>query len=549
MLELDMRTIVFSNVLIHIVCMHVIIQLWRQGRNRYPGFNFWVVDYFLQISALVLIILRGVVPDWISYILANVMVISGALLGYMGLERFVGRKGRHIHNYILLVVFAAVHTYFTFFAPSQALRDLNFSVGFLIICLQCAWLMLYRVGRDARRLTRGVGIVFAVYCAINIFRIIEFLLFKHPATDYFHSGLFSKLILISYEVMFILLTYSLVLMLNRRLLNDIGTEEEKFSKAFHSSPYAVIISRMSDGTIVEVNDGFEAISGFSAGEVKGKTTFSLHMWDRPDDRDAIVGELSEKGRVREKEFRFRKKSGDLLTGLFSADPIVLNGELCLLSSVNDVTERKRDEEKINALLREKELLLKETHHRIKNNMSVINSLLLLQSGANQDPAVRAVLNEAASRVQSMTVLYDKLYRSESFLELSIKDFLTPLIDQIVAVFRDTVKVKTDVAVEDFIVSARILSPLGIIVNELITNSIKYAFGGTSGGLITVNVSRSGPLVTLVYSDNGIGLPESFSFENSTGFGMQLVFLLVQQIGGTIAVERNGGAKFIIAFRI
>ncbi len=549
MIQLDMRTIVFSNVLIHIVCLHVVIQLWRQGRNRYPGFNFWVIDYLFQVTALVLIVLRGAIPDWMSYVLANAMVVSGALLGLMGLERFVGMKGRHIHNYILIAAFTAFHAYFTFFSPSQALRDLNFSVGFLIICFQCSWLMLYRVGRDTQRLTRGVGIVFAVYSAISVVRVIEFSLFTHPAADYFHSGLFSTLILISYELMFILLTYSLVLMLNRRLLYDIGTEEEKFSKAFHSSPYAIIMSRLSDGTIIEVNDGFEAISGFSADEVKGRTTFSLHMWDRPEDRDSILAELSARGSVREKEFRFRKKSGDLLTGLFSADPIVLNGEMCLLSSVNDITERKRDEEKINALLREKELLLKETHHRIKNNMSVINSLLLLQSGANQDQSVRAVLNEAASRVQSMAVLYDKLYRSESFLDLSIRDFLTPLIKQILALFRGTVQVKAEVAVEDFMVSARILSSLGIIINEFITNSIKYAFRGASAGLITVSVSKSGPRVTLAYSDNGIGLPETFSFENSTGFGMQLVYLLVQQIGGAITVERGGGAKFIIEFSV
>ncbi len=152
MIELDVRTIVFSNVLIHIVCLHVIIQLWRQGRNRFPCFNFWVVNYVFQITALVLFVLRGAIPDLISFALANVMVVSGALLGYMGLERFVGKKGRHIHNYILLVIFLPVHPYFTFFAPSQALRDLNFSVGFLIICFQCAWLMLYRVGRDARRI-------------------------------------------------------------------------------------------------------------------------------------------------------------------------------------------------------------------------------------------------------------------------------------------------------------------------------------------------------------------------------------------------------------
>jgi hypothetical protein len=157
---LDMRTIVFSNVVTDIVCMLVILLLWHQSRKRLAGTGFWVFDYAFQTAVLFLIILRGSIPDWMSMVLSNTLVIAGALLGYMGLGRFVGKKNSQVHNYVLLAAFACVHTYFAFVQPNLAARNLNVSVGLLIICFQCMWLLLPRVEAGMRRLTLGVGMVF-----------------------------------------------------------------------------------------------------------------------------------------------------------------------------------------------------------------------------------------------------------------------------------------------------------------------------------------------------------------------------------------------------
>jgi PAS domain S-box-containing protein len=341
---LDMRTIVFSNVLTDIVCLVVIILLWQQTRRRFAGAGFFVFDFALQTTALFLIILRGQIPDWMSYVLANTMVMTGALLGYMGLSRFVGKKSFQIHNYILLAVFAFAHTYFTFVQPNLAARNLNLSLVLLIICLQCAWLMLYRVQHGMRPLTRGVGIVFGIYCLLSIIRIIEFSEGEHIVGDYFQSGMFEKLILVSYQILFIVLTYSLTLMVNKRLLVDIRTGEEKFSKAFYSSPYAITITRMSDGQIIEVNESFSNITGYQTADLQEKTTLAMHLWGRDEDRALVVSELAGKGKVRQREFQFRKKSGEIMIGLFSAEIITINNEKCVLSSINDITERKQNEE-------------------------------------------------------------------------------------------------------------------------------------------------------------------------------------------------------------
>ncbi len=153
-------------------------------------------------------------------------------------------------------------------------------------------------------------------------------------------------------MLFILLTYSLALMFNKRLLVEVKTQEEKFSKAFHSSPYAITLTRLSDGQIIEVNNGFVNITGYQFAEIIGKTTVGLHLWDKEEDRVVAVNELSKSGKVQGREFQFRKKSGEMITGLFSAEIIPINNQEFVLSSISDITERKRAEVEREILIHE-----------------------------------------------------------------------------------------------------------------------------------------------------------------------------------------------------
>ena len=243
-------------------------------------------------------------------------------------------------NYFLLVVFAFIHVYFTFWQSNLAARNANVAMGLLIICFQCAWLLLYRVETTMRQLTRGVGIVFCFYCLLSAIRIAEMFFHKDSTTDFFQSGGFDQFILISHQMLLMLLTFSLVLMFNKRLFTDVKQQEEKFSKAFQSSPYAMTITRMSDGQIIEVNDAFFKITGYQLADIQGKTTIGMHLWCREEDRALVVSELASKGKVHDSEFQFRKKAGETITGLFSAEIIMVNNEKCVLSSINDITERK-----------------------------------------------------------------------------------------------------------------------------------------------------------------------------------------------------------------
>jgi len=217
--------------------------------------------------------------------------------------------------------------------------------------------------------------------------------------------------------------------------------------------------------------------------------------------------------------------------------------------IGEIIERKRSMEKINALLFEKTIILKEIHHRIKNNMYMIYGLLHLQAESETDDNCKNIINDAASRIKSMMLLYDKLYRSEDFEKLSMKDYLEPLIREITDIFRSAVVIKTDFGIDDFSVKAEILTAVGIIINELITNSMKYAFSEAQNIIISLTSSKNDSIVTITYEDNGLGLPESISLDSTTGFGMQLIVMLVKQINGSIDIVRDGGTRFIIRFSI
>jgi len=182
-------------------------------------------------------------------------------------------------------------------------------------------------------------------------------------------------------------------------------------------------------------------------------------------------------------------------------------------------------------------------------MNTIRGLLFLQSDSAKDRLTAAALEDAGSRVQSMMILYDKLYQSVDFEKISVKDYIPALINEIIANFPNGNNIKVVQRIEDFVLNVKRLQPLGIVINELLTNIMKYAFIGRSGGRIDVSSTLNGSKAEFVIQDNGNGIPESIDFKNSTGFGLMLVEMLVFQLKGEIRIERGEGTKFIIDFEL
>jgi len=337
----DIKTILLSCIITNLVSTMVMILLWQQIRNRIEGSFYWIVNFSFQTITFILIVLRGSIPDWISIVLANQLSVIGIFLGLIGLERFLGKRNFQIHNIFLVITFGFVHLWFTFYQPNLAVRNLNISVVGFLFCFQCAWLLLYRVNKATLNLTFGVGLVFVFFASINFVRIIYYFVGNHTAIDFFHSGNFDTLILFLYQIVFILLTFSITLMFNRRLLSDIALQEQRFSKAFQSAPYAIILTNLQTNKIIEVNNGFSHLSGYNSNEILGKTATELNLWVNESNRTEVINQISHSGKFQGKEYLFQKKSGQQMHGFFTAEILEINNEKFILSSINDITEQKK----------------------------------------------------------------------------------------------------------------------------------------------------------------------------------------------------------------
>jgi PAS domain S-box-containing protein len=214
---------------------------------------------------------------------------------------------------------------------------------------------------------------------------------------------------------------------------------------------------------------------------------------------------------------------------------------------HDVTSFREAERKIRGLLDEKELILREAHHRVKNYMGTLLSLLSLQASSLTEEAAILALEDAQMRIQSMVLLYDKLYVSETFGSISAADYLPYLVDEIIGNFPSRASVSVEKRIEDFTLDAKTMRDIGIIVNELLTNVMKYAFEGRDEGRIAVSAAMRDGEVTLVVRDDGVGLAPSVEIDGSAGFGLRLVGMLAKQLRGRIAIDRSRGTGFSLAF--
>lgn len=341
---IDIRTLLLSIIITNIVSASVMVLFCMQNRKKFAGTEFWILDFAFQAIGFILLALRGQIPDFVSMVVSNTFFVTGILLGYIGILRFLNKKVSQIPNIILIVLFIGIHYWFAVIKPDLDMRNLNISAVELILFFQCVWVLLIKPSHENKKLTRGLGMVFLVLCLISLARIIQTLVEDHSNENYLYSGLFASVLLLAFQIMFIVLTYNLALMFNKYLIQNILIQEEKFSKAFHSATYAILLTRASDGKIFEVNTGFVSISGYSKNEIVDKTTIDLKFWANENDRIEVVKEVEKNGKIYGKELQFRKKNQELFYGIVACEIIVIDNENCIITSINDITDRKNKEE-------------------------------------------------------------------------------------------------------------------------------------------------------------------------------------------------------------
>lgn len=225
--------------------------------------------------------------------------------------------------------------------------------------------------------------------------------------------------------------------------------------------------------------------------------------------------------------------------------------------VSDISERKRAEEQIKASLREKEVLLKEIHHRVKNNLQIVVSLLNLQSKYIEDKQTLEIFKETRERVRTMALLHEKVYECKDLSRINFREYVSSVVGGLISTYSlKPGQVQLKIEIEEIVLDIKTSIPLGLLINELVSNSLKYAFPGSRKGYLQVHLeSCKGKSeeeknnYALIVSDNGVGFPEDQDFRNTKTLGMRIVGALVAQLHGDIELDRKDGTSFTIKFEI
>ncbi|MFC5303259.1 sensor histidine kinase [Azospira restricta] len=232
------------------------------------------------------------------------------------------------------------------------------------------------------------------------------------------------------------------------------------------------------------------------------------------------------------------------------NPIDTEAGVMVLASIVDITERRRSQQRLEDALREKMVLLNEVHHRVKNNLQVITSLLNLQAGHASDPRLRAILAESCGRVKAMALTHQLLYERKDFSRLDLGEYLERLVQSIRATYRagsSRIGLRLAAPEAGIPLDLERAIPCGLLLNELVTNAFKHAFPGERAGEIVIELATDCGEIMLSVADDGVGLPPESALVESPSLGLQLVPLFVEQLHGTLTVERGGGARFVVRF--
>jgi diguanylate cyclase (GGDEF)-like protein/PAS domain S-box-containing protein len=337
-MNIDIRTLILLHFIVNLINVGAVTIIWQQYRMRFRGISLWLAYVVMQAGGLGLILLRGFIPDFLSIVIANSFLMIGNLCLFIGLEQFVNQRSSQVHNYGFLAIYVFLLYYYSAIQPNLTAREILVSIFYIIFDAQIIWLLVHRTPLVLRSMVHITSLVFMGHLLTSLSRIILIVLFPLRTNDFFQSRFNDALPITLYLALAISFVITLILMVSQRLLDEVQISEEKFTKAFHSAPYAILLTRPADGKILEANDGFMKITGYTHDEVLGKTTLDLNLWVDKEHRKDVMKKLSMDKKIQGIEYPFRIKSGEIITGLYSAETLLINKEELVLSSISDITE-------------------------------------------------------------------------------------------------------------------------------------------------------------------------------------------------------------------
>ena len=329
---------------------------------------------------------------------------------------------------------------------------------------------------------------------------------------------------------------------------DLEESETRYQDLYDRAP-DLFMSVDASGVILKCNQTFLNVTGHAREDVVGRSVFDLH---HPQSRAGAWEAWQEfilTGEVRDVELQLLRRDGSTLdVGLSMSSVRDEQGRVVYSRSVwRDITERKRAEVRLRWALKEKETLLREVNHRVRNNLAVIDGILQLQAHQAQEPNLAAALRDSRNRVRSIAIVHESLYRAKELARIDFADYIQGLCRHL---FRahgvDEGRIELRLDVKKVEVALELAIPLGLLLNELVSNALHHAFPAERSGWLAVSLKQEDEgRIVLAVQDNGIGLPQEVELVRPPTLGFDIVKSLLQQIGGRMAVVRVGGTKVTI----
>ena len=297
------------------------------------------------------------------------------------------------------------------------------------------------------------------------------------------------------------------------------------------------------GKMIRWNKNTEILTGYTTEEVAQMSPLNFIA---EEDRTKVRLKIAE-GFIRGKkelEATALMKDGGKKPFLFSSTIVRYNNETCLMGIGLDLSEHEKMESQIKSSLKEKEVLLNEVHHRVKNNLAIISSLLQMQARTSPNNKLKGALAESEGRIQAMAMIHELLYQHEDFSQLNFGEYIEKLLQQVKGKQTIDKVIRTEVNADPVFLDISTAVPCALIINELLTNAYKHAFQGLKQGNISISLKQNGKTLTLEVYDDGIGLPPNSGDET---LGMSLIHGLAKQVGGRVRIRSEHGTTFTITF--
>jgi PAS domain S-box-containing protein len=336
---------------------------------------------------------------------------------------------------------------------------------------------------------------------------------------------------------------------------DTRIELDKFlGQAFDRIPVAMIVVNQH-GAITRLNQLAETTFGYTSAELMGQPVETLipsrYRHAHPGYRQGFLAETNARPMGAGRDLSGLRKDGSEFPVEIGINPVQTDEGPMILSVIIDLSERKQSEKRIQDALAQKELLLREVHHRVKNNLQVIHSLLDLQALKCADSELVGMLRDSQNRVRSMSLIHQTLYQSQNFAQVDFQRFLGELLPRLTEAYGSmSSQVLIDIQANDVKLPINEAIPCGLIVNELVSNALKHGFRQRQQGRIQVNISQlEGQQVQLSISDDGQGIPDDMDLTRTGSLGLQLVNLLTRQLHGQLDIHRANPTRFSLRFQV